>query len=340
MVSPVTDPLTLVLVMSLVGVASTVIGALYVIKSAGRLGLMDLPGQRRMHDLPTPRGGGIGMVLALMAIVGLAGVGDQLPRLFAIEFMLMIGSLGLVGLLDDQRGLPVLPRLAAHLLAGFLVAAMMRQLWPDLPVTGFVVLPFLFAAATNLANFLDGVNGILSLQVAFVLLTLVFVLPVDSPLVPLALASGIAVVSFVPFNFPIARCFMGDAASGALGFFTAVLLVLAWLHGELSIAAMLLLASGIGLDTSLTLLSRIVRGRKFWRGHREHLYQWLVRSGWSVQRVNAAWLGWNLLTFAALSGLSFLSVRDTWLVTASVLGLGIVFWVIGKRYVLITIRRG
>lgn len=340
MALPVTDPLTQVLMMSIVGAASTVIGALYVIKRAGQLGLMDLPGQRRMHDAPTPRGGGIGMVLALMTIIGLAGFADQLPRLFAIEFMLMIGSLGMVGFLDDQRGLPVLPRLAAHLLAGFLVAAMMRQLWPQMPVAGFVVLPFGFAAAINLSNFLDGVNGILSLQVAFVLLTLVFVLPVDSPLVPLALASGIAVVSFVPFNFPIARCFMGDAASGALGFFAAVLLVLAWLQEDLSIPAMLLLASGIGLDTSLTLLSRMLRGRKFWRGHREHLYQWLVRSGWSVQRVNAAWFGWNLLTLAALMVMPFLSARDTWLVTSLLLGLGIVFWVIGKRHVLAAIRGG
>ncbi|MBK8286294.1 MAG: hypothetical protein IPK97_16240 [Ahniella sp.] len=97
----------------------------------------------------------------------------------------------------------------------------------------------------------------------------------------------------MPFNFPAARCFMGDAASGTPGFLLAALLVLAVLKAELSVSVAFALPSALRLDTTLTLLTRMVRGKNFWRAHREHLYQWWTRSGCSVPFVNGVFLCLN-----------------------------------------------
>lgn len=306
-------------------------GAWLLIQRATHLGLIDHPGQRRMHAIPTPRGGGVGMVVALVAIVLLAIPAGLLKAPVAIPLAAMLALLAIVGFLDDRGSLPILPRLLAHVLAGLVIAWVLRREVPMLPIAAIPLLAFMAAAATNFANFLDGVNGLLSLQVAFVMLALVVLLPMQSPLWPIALAGGLAVLAFLPFNFPRARCFMGDAASGTLGFFTAVLLLFAVLRGELAPPALLLLPSGILLDTSLTLLSRMLRGKRFWRAHREHLYQWLVRRGWSVTRVNALWLSWNAATLALLLLQQEVAGVDPLGSTLVLLGSGGVVWWIAKR---------
>ncbi len=328
MVWPVTDPLTRLFVLSLVGALATIVGAWWVIRRAETLGLMDLPGQRRMHQLPTPRGGGIGMVAALVLILALSVSGMLLPLSIALVFAAMTTILAVIGFWDDRRGLPVLPRLAAHFCCSGLMALALFVLVPGVPLWSLVVVPVVFAASINLANFLDGLNGILSIQFIFVMLALVMLLPAQSSLLPIALAAGIAVLSFLPFNFPVARCFMGDAASGALGFFLAVLLVLAVQMGELSLPIAVILPSALLLDTTLTLVSRILRGKKFWRAHREHLYQWWARSGRSVQFVNGMFLVWNGFS-AALSWWLMdqdLSLTRQWIAIAVFLLIGGLLW--------------
>ncbi|MBK8286291.1 MAG: hypothetical protein IPK97_16225 [Ahniella sp.] len=335
-----TDPLTRLFVLSMVGALATVLGAWWVIRRAEGLGLIDLPGQRRMHQVPTPRGGGIGMVAALVLILGLSVPGMLLPATLTSVLAALMTFLATVGFWDDRRGLPVLPRLAAHLGCSMVMAGALFVWVPGVPLWSLAVVPILFAASINLANFLDGLNGILSIQFTFVMLALVLLLPAQSSLLPIALAAGIAVLVFLPFNFPVARCFMGDAASGTLGFFLAVVLVLAVLRGDLSVPAAIMLPSALLLDTTLTLLSRIVRGKKFWRAHREHLYQWWARSGRSVWFVNGAFLCWNV--FSAVLAWWFidheLQLARQWLVMAVFLLIGSLLWWNIRHWILRQLR--
>ena len=93
-----------------------------------------------------------------------------------------------------------------------------------------------------------------------------------------------AAAGFLPFNFPRARIFMGDVGSGVLGLLIAVAVLWQMSAPGHRAASGVVLCSAFVTDASCTLVSRIVRGRRWYSAHREHLYQWLVRSGFSPCR--------------------------------------------------------
>ncbi|MEO7199681.1 MAG: glycosyl transferase family 4, partial [Dokdonella sp.] len=189
---------------------------------AERRGLLDAPGQRRSHQVATPRGGGIGIVIAALLGVGLPLliVSDADGLIAAsVGGMLLVA---LVGWVDDHNGLPARIRFTAHLLASLALA--LALLWPVLAMFSWLpsllmlgVIVFSTAWSINLHNFMDGINGLLACQAIFVLLVVAILAAVgaDSGLAWASLGTAAAVAGFLPWNFPRARVFMGDVGSGA-----------------------------------------------------------------------------------------------------------------------------
>lgn len=301
---PAAGPTALVLALlatALVAAAGTALVLAY----ARRARLLDAPGRRRSHAAPTPRGGGAGPLLAWLAALAVVATLGLAPGTVA-SWALAAGTLAvaLVGLLDDHRPLPAWPRLLIHALA----AAVLLLSVIGVPAGGrgwlawALLLPSL-VAVLNFWNFMDGIDGIAGMQTLFVAtaLALSALLAGDTAL---ALASGLlaaAAAGFLPFNFPRARIFLGDVGSGGLGFAVAGLLLLGWARGVLPAGLALLLPSAFLIDAGLTLLSRMLRKRRWYTAHREHLYQWLVRRGRSHARVVALFLAWNLLIVTPLA---------------------------------------
>jgi UDP-N-acetylmuramyl pentapeptide phosphotransferase/UDP-N-acetylglucosamine-1-phosphate transferase len=190
---------------------------------------------------------------------------------------------------------------------------------------------------------MDGINGLLTAQAAFVfaMIWLLGLLGLEHGLdgVPAILAA--ACLGFLPFNFPRARIFLGDVGSGALGLLVAAALWWAVLREPRWIAAGLLLVSAFAIDATATLLQRFWRGRRWYSAHREHLYQWLVRSGGSHARVVSYYMAWNLLLAAPLALLVATSRSVAAAVTAVVLtyAAGIVLWCRARRAVIAGVRR-
>jgi len=113
------------------------------------------------------------------------------------------------------------------------------------------------------------------------------------------LALAAACAGFLPFNFPRARVFLGDAGSLALGAALFVLLLVSWRRGVMAWWQVLLLCTPMLLDPTLTLARRVWRRRRFWRAHREHLFQYAVRVGYThaevaIVYVVATAIGWLL----------------------------------------------
>lgn len=309
---------------------------------ARRRGLLDQPGQRRLHRRPTPRGGGAGAVLALALGLLLLRLlpGAALPWRWTLLWLPALLLTALVGALDDHRGLGIGPRLGAHLAAGALLAL---SLWAQLAAAFAPPLALLLAAALvlatawsiNLHNFMDGSDGLLAMQVFTLALAFAWMAArSDQPaLLALALLLAAALAGFLPFNLPLprARVFMGDVGSGAFGFMLAALAFAGVARGAWPLPAALLLVSAFAVDAGATLLSRIWRGRRWWRPHREHLYQWLARARHSHAQALLIYLGWNLLLAIPLAlWAQHDAALGWWLVIGLYMLAGVAWWR-GKR---------
>jgi UDP-N-acetylmuramyl pentapeptide phosphotransferase/UDP-N-acetylglucosamine-1-phosphate transferase len=273
---------------------------------AHRRGMLDQPGQRRSHSIPTPRGGGIGVVVAML--ICLPGALWSLPAAWPLSVIASVtGALLLVALAgwwDDHRPLPVLPRLGAQLLA---------VLWFSLTLmaTGLSWwwLPLLLGAGTwsiNLHNFMDGIDGLLAQQAIFVASGLAWIAWVAAQ-PALAVAAGslaAACLGFWYYNRPAAQIFMGDVGSGSIGLLIFAFTAMLWRLEHALLWPALILSSAFVVDASLTLLTRMLLGRRWHAPHREHLYQWLVRSDATHAQADLAYLAWNLLIAAPLTWLA------------------------------------
>ncbi len=301
------------------------------IRYARRRGLIDLPGQRRSHSAPTPRGGGLGIVLTLVGGLCLAAaVGDlEWAGLWVLAPLVLVAG---IGFCDDHRPLPALPRLAVHVLAASLLAygAPPPALDPLPAALVLMVVVFGLAALVNVWNFMDGINGLASvhaLWIACVAGALSFAHGAASTGM-LAGVLAAAILGFLPFNLPRARIFLGDIGSGFLGIAVGALLLLAWREGNLGLPALVLLPSAFLIDAGATLVLRMAAGRRWYTAHRSHLYQWLARRGRSHSRIVLMSLVWNLHT----TGLAlYLGPRQDPMAVAlavKVLAVGLLGWVV------------
>ncbi len=268
-----------------------------------RLAVLDVPGGRSSHTVPTPRGGGAPIAVGLAAAVLVTPSVDpgRLALLVAVAFF------GLLGLMDDLRGLPALTRLALQA-AGAVTVAVLLVSSARLPVAAAVAAALAAAAwlvgYVNAFNFMDGVNGISGAHaliggVAYACLA-GWKGDGFGAAAGLALACGAAL--FLPWNAGRARVFLGDVGSYSLGAALAVLAIRLVLLGVPAEAV----AGPVALylaDVAWTLQRRIRNGERWLEAHRTHVYQRWCDAGLSHQEV-------ALLTSALTVLLCLLGVFD------------------------------
>lgn len=259
---------------------------------AMRRDLLDHPGERRSHVVATPRGGGIGIVVAMLGAMVLLALWEPARAtamgLAAAGLLLVAG----IGWLDDHRPLPAWPRLAVHAVAAALLAAVAYRSGGG--GLGMALAFVLAMVLVNIWNFMDGIDGIAALQ-ALVVACGYAVLAPDAASRWIALALAAACLGFLPMNLPRARIFLGDVGSGALGYTLALAMVSLASQGAGRTAewALLLLPPAAFLvDAALTLLSRIVRGERWWTPHVGHAYQRWARAVGSHLPVTLAYAAW------------------------------------------------
>ena len=269
---------------------------------AFRLGLLDHPNERSLHETPLPRTGGLAIFgsVALGIIVSLAmGAGSALQTdagLWILGAALLVGA---VSFWDDRVGLSPGLRLGVHALAaaGVVWGAGLTVQTIPLPFIGGLSLGWLAAPVTilflmwmaNLYNFMDGMDGFAGGMSALgygVLAYLAWQGGHDVIMI-LSLLVGAASAGFLFYNIPPARIFMGDVGSVPLGFIAAALAVMGAHDGLFDVWVPLLIFSPFIVDATVTLVRRLLRGEQVWRAHREHYYQRLVLAGWGHRRTVA-----------------------------------------------------
>lgn len=247
------------------------------------LTLFDHPNERSSHVRPIPRGAGLMLTPIAVGVVGGIGLYGPNPPASAVAVAVLALALGLVSWFDDRRGLPVLLRLAAHVLAIAAALYVMRDAGPFLggalpPELDLAVAGFLWLWFVNLFNFMDGIDGIAGTETAIVGFGAAVVAVLSGAAGGLSLigVSFAAIATgFLWWNWPPAKIFLGDVGSIPLGFLLGWLLLLLAQQGQW--AAALILPLYYLADATLTLARRILRREKFWRPHRQHFYQRAAR---------------------------------------------------------------
>jgi UDP-N-acetylmuramyl pentapeptide phosphotransferase/UDP-N-acetylglucosamine-1-phosphate transferase len=268
------------------------------------------PNARSSHTTPTPQGGGIAVMVATAIAVALAGLlgaayqGNAIPIVLTAAF-----CLAAVGMIDDLRPIPVVPRLALQLAAVTLLFAILptqMRILEVIPVSlerVLVILGMLWFI--NLVNFMDGLDWMTvaeMLPMTVTLAALAFFGEAPQDILPITLALAGALLGFAPFNRPLARLFLGDVGSLPIGLLTGWCLLELASHQHF--AAALLLPLYYIADATITLFRRLANGERFWDAHRSHFYQRATDHGFSVRQVITEVFLLNVL----LAGLAIASV--------------------------------
>lgn len=248
-------------------------GAWSVVKIGANYGLMDLPGYRSSHSRPTPKGGGIGILLAFIT----ASLLIALP----ITFWIPATIISLTGLIGDRVELSKSNRLVVQFACALFVLVGGNHFFGPVtihPMLNVAIGGLFLVGTANFFNFMDGINGIagISAIVGFGLLAVYGAMQgIPTKFIVIDLCIVFACIGFLPFNIPNARVFMGDVGSVFLGFIFATMVweSNATLLGALSCSAFFFL---IYADAATTFAIRFTEDGPIMVPHRRHLYQVLV----------------------------------------------------------------
>lgn len=257
--------------------------------------IIDKPNGRSSHTVPTPRGGGFGVALVVVAgFLMLGALGEIAPR-----FLVGLVGGGLIvagaGWVDDVRGLSAPWRLVAHF-----VAALWFLTWiHGLPLVrignttlalgwwGWVWGSLGIVWTINLYNFMDGIDGLAGSEAVFVSLAAGLIIAARGDLgfshAVLLVAAGAG--GFLVWNWAPARLFLGDVGSGFLGFVFAAFAIRSEAKGSLPLVAWYILLGIFVFDATITLLRRMAWREKWLHAHRKHAFQRMLARGWSHSRV-------------------------------------------------------
>lgn len=252
--------------------------------------MIDVAGPRASHSAPTPRGGGVSIVAVGLVVIIVACVGFGASVDVPVALAGGGAAVALVGWLDDHGHIAAPVRFAVHLAAaawavgwlGAFPAQAMFGIGQPLWWIDAVLSVLLIGWSINLFNFMDGIDGIAASQATtvfagawvLVMATVGSVAWLDAMLLGLA-AATLAFVAL--WNWPTAKIFMGDACSGFLGFLIGALAVgLAQISPGLGVAVLVLYGVFL-VDATVTVVTRLLRGKNPAVAHRSHGYQILSR---------------------------------------------------------------
>ena len=292
---------------------ASVISTGWVRRYAMSRALLDVPNARSSHFAPTPRGGGLAVVVVcFMAWTGTAVVGWSPAHVVG---WLSVGSILVagVGFLDDRGHVPVARRMLVHLAAAATIAlasgGVQSLTFGDadiqLGVFGYLLAILGVTWVLNLYNFMDGIDGIAAVEAVSVSFGAAAILWLNGEIgfALLSAALGAASLGFLWWNWPPAKIFMGDVGSGFLGFVMASLALFTNESGALSLWVWLVLLGVFIVDATFTLLRRLIRRQRVYEAHRSHAYQRAAIAHNSHGKVTVGVLLINVLWLLPIAGL-------------------------------------
>jgi len=299
---------------------------------AWRIGAIDRPNERSLHSEPTPKLGGLAILLGILVSALLFMPLGPETRAILIGATLIAG----VGVVDDVVALGALPKLLGQVVAASVaVFSGVRLTAFTLPFIGgvdpttveLVTLPLVdtvdlgellsvigIVAAVNVINLIDGVDGLAAgvcVIAAATLSVIALSLGRETAGVLAALTAG-ASLGFLRHGFPPASSFMGDTGSNLLGYMLAVIAIQGALKTNAVVALffpLLVLAVPI-LDTGFVVAKRVKYRAPIYRADRWHFHHRMANIGFSQRRTLAYLYGWTAVMAVLALALRFVPYSD------------------------------
>jgi UDP-GlcNAc:undecaprenyl-phosphate GlcNAc-1-phosphate transferase len=294
-----------------------------------RMNLVDDPGHRKIHDSPVPLAGGfavltgfflplaVGAALLKLGIVKISaagliihGIDRRATELGVIAFGAV--AITILGWLDDKHELKPLMKFAGQFLIALLVATACKRitLFVHSEIFSYAITIFWLLTVMNAFNFMDNMNGLCTGLGAIGAWKFAIFASVEGEYLVtiIALLTSGALLGFLPYNFPKAGSFLGDAGSHLTGYLLAVLAILPHFYTRqnphpLAVLTPLFVLAVPLIDLAQVCLFRTLNKKPFWIGDNNHLSHRLVRAGFS--RVNAVLILWLLAIVIGLIAFSF-----------------------------------
>ena len=294
-------------------------------RAAWRLGVVDRPGGRRIHDRPIPLLGGVA-ILAGIVVAVLPNL--DVDRRYA-SILIGAGLICLLGVVDDRFGIPPLPKLLGQIACAAIPVATgmtidsitIPLIEPSTVSFGVLAYPLtiiFIVAVANVVNLADGMDGLAAGVCGISALTfaiLALSLGRISAGVMAAAVAG-ACLGFLPWNFNPAKVFMGDSGALVLGFLLACVSI----QGVMKTAAALALVFPLVvllvpiLDTSFVILKRLKSGQSIASADKNHFHHRLLRVGYTQRQAVGLLYAWSavLAAFALAIRLFPYRTDGTW----------------------------
>ncbi|WP_457563533.1 MraY family glycosyltransferase [Caminibacter pacificus] len=267
---------------------------------ARKKNIMDIPNERSSHSVPTPRGGGLAIVIAFFLGVFYLYYKGEIPGNLLLALLSGL-PIVIISLIDDIVSLSSKIRFLVQMcstgLALYFLGGLEKLNFIIFEIEGVwlnVVAFFGVLWLINLYNFIDGIDGYAASEAIFVSLA-AFILFRESIFLLLAAAVG----GFLPFNWQKAKIFMGDVGSAFLGFVFGIFIVYT-ANKEISILYWLILLGLFWFDATFTLFRRIKNEEPFTKPHKKHAYQRIVQAGFSHQKTVIYAMVVNIVTFVVI----------------------------------------
>src|ERR1019366_1683276 len=282
-----------------------------------RTNLVDDPGHRKIHSTPVPLAGGfavltgillplgVGAILLKLGFVKISPAGLIIHGIDRRALELAVLALGAVaitilGALDDRHELKALPKFIGQILIAVAVAAACKRITLFVPseIFSYAITILWLLTVINAFNFMDNMNGLCAGlgAIGALLFAIIAAASGEYLVATIAFLMSGALIGFLPWNFPNARAFLGDAGSHLVGYLLAVMAILPHFYTKqnphrLAVLSPLLVLALPLMDLAWVVLLRMLNRKPFWIGDINHLSHRLARSGFSRTRaVLVIWL--------------------------------------------------
>lgn len=250
---------------------------------------IDIPNERSSHAVPTPRGGGIGIVISIMIsliyLCCLHVITIDKKYLFMIIGLMLIA---LTGYASDRFDLSVCARLVMQVIISLgvviTIGAIRFPIVENISLIGTVMTVIWLAGIANIYNFMDGIDALAAMQgiILGIGIALLGFITNNQNIIFYGIVLACAVFGFLVLNITPSKIFMGDTGSYAIGFYAAIIPLI---DNRLLMPVIIILGTFL-FDTIVTLFRRIYTGESLFEAHRNHFYQRAVRLGYSHMQIS------------------------------------------------------